>query len=295
VSLTSHIADRSSPVRAFFERELGDTRAFVQETNRALRNSNASPPLAGLGSTFLVGTAADVLLNAWLDPSVRPARFATAPSIDSLEMLDAAQDALMSAFAPHRDVALDWSGLVRHGLLLARFVTAYRSLAGQTFLQERLDGAPPSLDAYAERLWTQDDERDLTAMMPAIVDDLAFLRDCRTISVNPTFSLSRRLGGADADLTAEGTLWDYKGGRVDRIVGRREIWQLVGYLLADTEDHYSLTHLGIAALSWRTRVTWAADELLKRLADGTTRPLEDWRAAFDSVVPPEGQRRRART
>jgi hypothetical protein len=65
VSVTSHIHDRGSPVRGFFERELPDTRAAVAEANNALRGGLDEPPLSGLGHASLVATAADVLLNAW--------------------------------------------------------------------------------------------------------------------------------------------------------------------------------------------------------------------------------------
>jgi hypothetical protein len=91
MSLTSHIDTRTSPVRAFFELELGDAKALVGEFNAALRGARERS-LGRLDSdSSLVGTAIDVLLNTWLDPLAPSARPATAPTLDSAVRLAESQ------------------------------------------------------------------------------------------------------------------------------------------------------------------------------------------------------------
>ncbi len=60
------------------------------------------------------------------------------------------------------------------------------------------------------------------------------LRPTRAVA-NPPFSLSWKLGGADADLILDGCLLDIKVTKAPAM--RREVaYQLIGYLLADTND-----------------------------------------------------------
>lgn len=68
---------------------------------------------------------------------------------------------------------------------------------------------------------------------------------------------------------------------------REDIWQLAAYLLADSDDEYQLSSLGISALRWRRRYAWAAERFLGML---TGHPLGDvdlarWRRRFAAVVP----------
>jgi len=90
--------------------------------------------------------------------------------------------------------------------------------------------------------------------------------------------LSGALGGADADLIARRLLIDWKATTTPGIVGREQLWQLLGYVLADTDDEYEIREVGIAALRWRSIKIWPLDELLAELSIGhptkvTTAPI----------------------
>lgn len=65
--------------------------------------------------------------------------------------------------------------------------------------------------------------------------------------------------------------------------GRDDLWQLIGYALADQSDTYKLTSVGIAAVRRRRRVYWSLPELLTELSN-ERRPLEQWRAGFAEAV-----------
>ncbi|HEY4278968.1 MAG TPA: hypothetical protein VGM91_12140 [Conexibacter sp.] len=206
MSLSSHIGNRQSPVRAYFEKRLGDAKAVVGEANAALRDGRASPPVAPCGTPFLVGTAVDILLNAWLDPTSPPTFFNASPTADGAVLVAESQRALMKSFAGRRVPREgEWGELAAHALLLARCVTAYRSRDGRRLLRERLVDVPASLDAYATRLWDRKDQQDAVALAAAAFDDLAGAVQARQIVVNPTFGLSGALGGADADVVLDGT------------------------------------------------------------------------------------------
>lgn len=104
--------------------------------------------------------------------------------------------------------------------------------------------------------------------------------------MNPTLAQSHPLGGGDADLIVDGTLWDYKASGTTRIIGRMEIWQLLAYLLSDTDDRYRLDAVGISAVRWRTRHAWPVHELLPVASrqDVSVDDLPQWRNRFATAA-----------
>ena len=71
------------------------------------------------------------------------------------------------------------------------------------------------------------------------------------------FALSAQVGGADADVICGDLLLDFKATSTTSIVGRGELWQLVGYALADADNQFGIRQVGVAALRWRRR--WPID------------------------------------
>jgi hypothetical protein len=72
------------------------------------------------------------------------------------------------------------------------------------------------------------------------------------LAIDPSFALSGAVGGADADVIADGILIDFKTGKGRSLVSAKEIYQLIGYALLDIDDRYKITGVGIHALRWRT-------------------------------------------
>jgi hypothetical protein len=287
VSLTGELKRRDSALRAFFEERPGHTTALVEEFNRTLRAGQERPPLNGGGDPQLVGTAADIVLGAWLDPTSIPAPMAASPTLDGVEVMIAARQQVREAL-PGRELPNDAriAALTPPALALARFVAVARSRQAHRWLAERLPAVATTPAECTGRLWNDADERDLRALLRAVTEDHAALSAADDVHAAPTFALSRALGGADADLIADRTLWDYKSTASARIARREDIWQLAGYLLADTHDRYRLRAVGISALRWRTRHRRPAREFIAQLSgrSESTVDLVAWRAALAEIL-----------
>jgi hypothetical protein len=125
---------------------------------------------------------------------------------------------------------------------------------------------------------------DLVKLLEAATSDVADLYAAEALYIDPVFALSSALGGADADVIADGLLIDFKASRARSVIGATDVYQLVGYALADLDDWYRIRSVGIHALRWRTRWTISLEVLLRRLS-GVDRPVPDWRERFSGALP----------
>lgn len=85
---------------------------------------------------------------------------------------------------------------------------------------------------------------------------------------NPIFDRSNDLGGADADVIVDSTLLELKTVKTP-VLNKITVWQILGYLLADTTDRHEIREVGWYfsrhGYLWRLPV----EELLARLHGGT--------------------------
>lgn len=294
VSLTSHLRARDSPIRVWFERNLGETRPVVAEWNDELCGTPRArcmiEPAEG-GDPGLVGTAADYLVRAILcadalDDTVathgvhRPTVPQTAIRLER-EAVHAVAE-LRPWESPPAGEAL--TELCRLCLVLARFDQLFRpgpSVVGRYVLQPLMDD--PTLATYSSRVVPPLCIEDLSRLAPAAIEDHLDFKAQRLV-LNPTFRLSGLLGGADADLIASGVLWDFKSTAQSAVADRTAVWQLVGYALADTHDEYSIERVGISALRRRRKVARQLDDLLATLSHERRRGIAAWRADFADAV-----------
>jgi hypothetical protein len=116
------------------------------------------------------------------------------------------------------------------------------------------------------------------------VEDHLSIRDTAALHIGPTFMQSGPLGGADADLIYDGTLLDLKSTSTPRVLGRIELWQLLGYLFADTDDAYRIRQVGFGALRRRRSILWPSQELIDLLAGRPSPPVEHWRREFAGLL-----------
>jgi hypothetical protein len=165
----------------------------------------------------------------------------------------------------------EWSELCVRCLVLARFEQFFRAgpmnPAISEFVIEPLTQCT-GLEDFVELNLNAQTTRDLELLGRSSWEDTRTLRNARPLVLNPRFKLSVELGGADADLIARRRLIDWKATTKTGIVGRPELWQLAGYALADTDDEHQIREVGIAALRWRSAVSWRLEDFLAELAPG---------------------------
>lgn len=305
MSLTAQLRDPSSPVGAWFRRRLGATTTVARTANRQLRARSAAPtgriidlaphtpPVPALGDVALIGHAVDWLLRLSLvdePPGPHSAAGLGARRVAGHDQQGRCLQVFSEAsarcddLAPARQAlpAANWRELCRLCLLLAWLERGYRAALAPAAILERVDTAR-TLDEWMSQLVSPVDLQGLELLGRVALQDHEDVRYRRPLIANPTFTLSAALGGADADLIAGATLLDFKSTATIRIVGNLDLWQLVGYALADHHDEYAIAEVAISALRWRGRVTWPLESLLGQLA-GAPLSIADARSEFATVL-----------
>jgi hypothetical protein len=252
-------------VRRWFAERLPLTRAVAVEANRRIRSA-ALNTVAGRGATIL-SRVQDIGLRA----------------------------AELEAFAVTAGVALKpWRGLYRDAdreqlcrccLVLARLEQCYRAWpATLAHILPAFAANRGSIREVARGCYSESSVKDLVRLGRVIVEDHMDLKHCGSLTLNPTFVQSAALGGADGDVIAAGLLLDLKASATTQVVGRHELWQLVGYALADTDNTHHIHAVGVSALRWRTWATWPIDSLLLRLDPTAPQSLDQWRSEFAALL-----------
>jgi hypothetical protein len=253
----------------------------------------------------LVGTAVDYLLRSCLraDGIDRTVASFGASCLSAVPGID-------RAILLHREVVIQikqldpsgtgelyddpWRRLCELCLILARF-EQYRRNPRSPAVQEKVvmplvdyDGTALGLIPAMEI--EEPSIEDLVSLGRVAWSETRDLQNAETLYLNPHFRLSTALGGADADVIHSDTLRDWKSTASAGIVGREELWQLISYALADTEDEYGIRRVEIGALRWRSGVGWPLLELLADLSTGPWEDLADLRRSFADVVAGAGRR-----
>lgn len=300
MSLTSHLAAADSPVRRFFVDSFPHTAELVRETAPKLRDGRKAAPLAAAPDVNAgrAGAAVDYLVRFALAPQPcpesSPARLgARQLGTLALAATAAVDEALgfVATTAPSRTAVSDdqWEDLTRISLLLATYEAVYRSGLPPAAFAE-LGSTPRHWREWAALVCVDAEVEDVAILGWAAAEDHSQLRG-RPLTCNPTFAQSSALGGADADLiTDAGLLIELKSTSTTRTCSSTDIWQLCGYLLADTDDRFGIEHVGLFALRWRTQAIWPADDLLNALA-GHSADLPTMRGTFAHLLEVERERR----
>jgi hypothetical protein len=303
LSLTGHLAAKRSPIHDWFEDNLPHTRAIVADANDKLcgvpRATACPVPTLARTDPALVGTAIDYVLRITLrqdalDDTVahkgarlldghpgmsgRPSNFAALASSCACELQPWRR----------RLTAEEVRQLCLMCAVLARFEQYFRA-GGRVAqyvvppLRRVCDG--DDLHGLASALVPEPTLADLEALAAAAIVDHADLRSAQPLHLNPNFSLSVAIGGADADVIAGGSLLEFKATAKTSPVQRPEVWQLIGYALLDTDDTYAIASVGVSALRWRKRIVWPVSDLFDEAAKAS-KSLAEWRAEFAELLAP---------
>ena len=198
--------------------------------------------------------------------------------------------ARIRALRPNRRklTSSEWGKLCELCLFLARFEQWFRTGAMNFalyhwFIDPLMAWDGEDLDPLLQSTIPPAALVDLEQLGRAAVADQRALTRLRPLVLNPNFALSVELGGADADLIAGDTLVDWKS-TSQRPVGREQLWQLLGYVLADAGDEYGIKRVAVGAVRWRRQISWSVDELCVGLGGDALPPLDALRGEFAILV-----------
>lgn len=284
-------------------------RVVVLSSPRAKTHWACPLPSPPGSDSALVGTAVGYVLTAQLAPDALGGSVAVAGALKldrrarGSELPSAAAQRAIQRIgqmhASHADAAspsdATWRELCQLAVVLARCEQWFRAeLAVLDFMTPLLTWAGGELSDLADALAAPPTLADLDALGRVAWEDWGHLSTEASLHVEPGFAQSGALGGADADIIAAGLLLDFKASSQEGVVGRRELWQLLGYLLADTYDEYAIRRVGFAALRWRNSTYWEAGDFLWELGGGC-RSLADRRREFAELLAELPARPPART
>ena len=193
-----------------------------------------------------------------------------------------ALDQAVLEIAPHRrrPTEAEERTLARFCLVLAAFGAVRKAGARAwppSFFGETLPDSAADMLALVPDDWVE----DVAALAAAFSEGYSSWRGAEAVP-NPTFTGSADVGGADADLIADGCLWEIKATKARSGEG---IWlhQLLGYVLLDYEDEYAIDRVGLLLPRQNTRVSWPLTELIAAMSGRSDLELADLRERFRSV------------
>lgn len=214
-----------------------------------------------------------------LDPSGVPLDIAQGPYPWKLiDSFFARLDMVLAEIQPvRRRLELESEQLLaRYCFVLSLFEEAFRS-------DRYLDGpllVPTPKRSVEELLSIAEDTwiADLCAMATLFYDHYSHLLSQPAV-LNPTFTGSRDVGGADADLIVDGCLIDIKAS-VQPKIDPEWLRQLAGYVLLDYTDERRIHSVGIYMARQGVLLTWSLTDFFHLLTGDETLSVEALRQEF---------------
>jgi hypothetical protein len=319
MSLSSHLDDRHSPVRAFLESQFPNVSAVVQQCKQKLAGIEIIKPLTAIPphAYRLIGTAFDYRTRYYFEdyPSYDTVAFKGGVKLFIYSVCDAPggvddpesiypllweffgsailgvgddsetglADSTIGELQPakRRLEPEQEKVLARYCCGLAYFEQIFRRgiQANTPILQPKPLRSVEALLDLPENAWVD----DLCALSWAFHDDFNHLFASKGETLlNPKFEGSRDIGGADADLIVDGCLIDLKV--VTQLHLDSYIYQILGYALLDYNDKYKIREVALYLARHRALLKWTLDELLSKVSDGKALPVEALRGQFREVL-----------
>ena len=288
MSLTSHLDDKSSPVRRFLRERFPNTRGLMKYARDELRGVVTIRPDTAERVPTTIGMAIDYRARYYFSATPFESLVAWRGALKAVSYMehgvdykdsDGAEPDCPSAGALVAEFALKFNDFLKAhdpaGKCLApdaeSELNRYCYVLG--LFEEVFRAGPwPTSILFREKYESVD---DLIQAIPAIwVDDISqlsalFYREFASrlgysAILNPTFDGSGDVGGADGDLILGRCLIDFKA-TVNPRLDSAWIRQLVGYALLDYSDAYRLEAVAIYLFRQGVSLQWPIDEFLQTL------------------------------
>lgn len=317
MSLTGELAKKDSPVTHWFAERVTNVKPISEEWNAAVKAAPLIRPETDRRIPGTVGTAFDYRLRYWFavtpleeliaSAGMRQLSTDASPITSRRGAPDAflafrgpapeestAVVALLADFAAGLErtvAAIDPVGglrdaadeqlLCRHCFVLGLFEELFR--AGPRIrspLYELANGATvDDLLALPPQTWID----DLCALSAAFADHYVELAE-HPVVLNPTFAGSTDIGGADADLIADGCLLDVKTTVDPKFTRTRVLYQFLGYTLLDHDDRYGIDAVGVYLSRQSLLLRWPLLPLWRTLLEDDSVNLAELRSSFREAV-----------
>ena len=308
MSFTRELGRKESPVRRFLEETFPHTRGTLGACGEALRAPLVAdlPPGSPPDAYRLIGTAMGYRIRyhfavtPWNQLAaapgallvIRPEEAPASIAARGIRPIDArwrlarscvaeffeGVERTVSLIAPHhrRPGEEEEHILARFCLVLAAFEWAFRSRA---WPPRHLGDRPPERAAELLALVPDDWVLDVAALGAAFSDRYPKWHGRADAILNPAFAGSIDVGGADADLIADGCLWEIK---TTRARSARRAW----LLLLDYGADHAIERVGLLLPRQGTRVSWPVGDLIAELSGRDDLGLPVLRQRFRRVCEP---------
>ena len=294
MSLTSLLKANDSAISRFFKEVLPETRHIVAGTNSELKRVETVRASGHLAPWYpTLGTAIDYRLRYYF-PATRPdeliahqgaLRLAFIYDHLSLpvEVVEEFFDCLCDLLrriqpAAQRLPPEQEREMCRYCFVLALFDQVVR--AGPNPNSALFSMAEPSFEALLQ-LAPEACLEDLCHQSWLFHDQLGD-QTGRPHALNPTFSGSNDVGGADADLILDGCLIDFKS-TINPKITSTWLYQLLGYALLDYRDEHQITRVGIYFSRQGVLLQWDLADLIRELSTGPPIGVDQMRTQFSSL------------
>ena len=291
--LTTELTSSKSWVNQFFKRNFAGVVKFTQSEGPRIKALETKVPTELKGQALTrVGTAIDYGIR--LEMGLLP--------LESQVIVQGILRMEMFGVENTSQERSQWAGELRHSLMTLDYSGSEEDRARLAILLAHLDagfrsggrwaGIMVDLGRGVRHGWTLDNFLSVAAQKETVevlqltrLAREAFSLECeQEVTLGPEFTGSGYVGGADADLIIQNHLYDIKTTTNPRNGLPNTIRQLIGYVLLDWDDEYSIQGVGLYFSRQGQKVEWDLDELLASTATDSQVNLLDLRLKFKELA-----------
>lgn len=289
MSLTSLLKTPSNPTRLYLEKNFPSKKNFIREWERMIKDLPSILPESPSSSYpwSLVGHAINYRIclffqKYYIKDTVAASGLGLFPEREKKhlwnELEKEFEDVTMNIVGEMKSLDIE-TRIAKCCIALSYFEVQFRS--GQS--SEALSSSK-SLDDLFKSI-QQNVIDDLVCLFQAFFESDNPFPAKEDIVLDPTFSGSRDVGGADGDIIIDHVLWDFKSTQ-NPIQFKALFWpyQLIGYALLDYYDLYSLTGCGIYLVRQARWFSWSFEELFSLLESDPEIDISAHRECFSNSI-----------